>query len=649
MSHHRRAGDTVSAVSRARQPTAADAGRADAKRTKGARPAKPDKRSEQPSSEQPSDESELDAAPEPKVGLLARAAAARLAAWSSTTGAFDTAVCLVYLSFALWITHGLWPNPNVRAIGENANDQVLIEWFLAHGVLVWRGDFSFVTDRLNSPDGVNLMSNASHILHGVLMAPVTVLFGAAVSFALLVALNLAATAAGWYLLFARGLGLNRGGALVGAFFTGFAPGMISQSNSHLHMTAQWLVPPMVWCLIRLTRVRTWRSTLLTAVGLAALLCAQLLLGEEVLFLTALTLLVFTVIYAAIRWRWALQIGPRFLGGAAIAAGLSVVALAYPLWIQLHGPQHTPNAPFAPIYFYADIASYAVISPLSIAGSESAGKLSTSATEMNAYLGLPLLLVLLALVVWRWRSPLVLAAAGAGIVMAILSFGPFPSINGERTGWPSLYNNIADIPLVNGALPTRYSLALIPLIGLVLAVGIDAALRAGAVTEVLVPVAVVAALIPILPRPLATVDRLPVPDFITSGAWHQCVPDGGVLVPVPLPTPTEPDAMRWPAAANAAFGIPEGFFIGPYGPEGRSSIGTYKQPTSALLADVTHTGNIPEITDDTRAQARKDLAYWKADCVALAHGPNDGALRSTLDALLGPGTPIDDTWTWKITR
>ena len=48
------------------------------------------------------------------------------------------------------------------------------------------------------------MSNASHILHGVLMAPVTVLFGAAVSFALLVALNLAATAAGWYLLFARG-------------------------------------------------------------------------------------------------------------------------------------------------------------------------------------------------------------------------------------------------------------------------------------------------------------------------------------------------------------------------------------------------------------------------------------------------------------
>jgi hypothetical protein len=637
VSHKCRAGDTVSAVSRARQPTTADPGRADARRTKAAEPAKTDDTAAGAPAEPPGDD-----ASRPTLR-------SRVAAWTSTTGAFDTAACLVYLTFALWVTHGLWPDPNVRAIGENANDQVLIEWFLAHGVLVWRGDFSFVTDRLNSPDGVNLMSNASHIVHGVLMAPVTVLFGAAVSFALLVALNLAATAAGWYLLFARGLGLNRGAALVGAFFTGFAPGMISQSNSHLHMTAQWLVPPMVWCVIKLTRVQTPRSTLITAFGLAALVCTQLLLGEEVLFLTALTLLLFGLIYAAIRWRWTIEMAPRFLAGGVVAAGVSLLAMAYPLWVQLDGPLHTPNAPFAPIYFYADIASYAVISPLSIAGSTEAGKLATSATEMNAYLGLPLLFVLLGLAVWRWRSPVVVAASVAGIVMAILSFGPFPAINGERTGWPSLYNNIADIPLVNGALPTRYSLALIPLIGLVLAICVDAAVRAGGAARVIVPVAIVAALVPTLPKPLTTVERAPVPEFITSGDWRQCAPDGGVLVPVPLPTPTEPDAMRWPAAANDAFGIPEGFFIGPYGPEGRSSIGTYKQPTSALLADVAHTGALPAITDATRALARRDLAFWKADCVALAHGPFEGQLRSTLEALLGPGTPINDTWTWKITR
>ena len=103
----------------------------------------------------------------------------RLGRWSRTSAAFDVAASLVYVCFSVWLSHGLWPSPATRAIADNVNDQALIEWFLAHGVLFWTGDFSLVTDRLNAPDGVNLMSNASHILHGVLMAPVTVIFGVA--------------------------------------------------------------------------------------------------------------------------------------------------------------------------------------------------------------------------------------------------------------------------------------------------------------------------------------------------------------------------------------------------------------------------------------------------------------------------------------
>lgn len=48
-------------------------------------------------------------------------------------------------------------------------------------------------------------------------------------------------------------------------------------------------------------------------------------------------------------------------------------------------------------------------------------------------------------------------------------------------------------------------------------------------------------------------------------------------------------MRWGTAANAAFGMPEGFFIGPYGRDGSAVMGTYKRPTSALLADVAKRG------------------------------------------------------------
>ncbi|MGE5831074.1 MAG: hypothetical protein ACM30G_22320, partial [Micromonosporaceae bacterium] len=480
-----------------------------------------------------------------------------------------------------------------------------------------------------------------------IMTPVTVLFGAAVSFTVLVALNLAATAAGWYLLLTRGLRLNRAGALVAGAFAGFAPGMISQSNSHLHMTAQWLVPPMVWCVIRLTRVRQPRSVALTSVSLGLLISAQVLLGEEVLFLTALTLLLFAVAYALRHRSWAFEVTPRFLGGLAIAAGVAVVFVAYPLWTQFAGPQHTPNAPFGPEYFYADLASYTVFSPLSIAGLPEAGRLSANATELNTYLGLPLLLVVVACAVWRWRAPSTVALAFAAIVMFLLSLGPSVILNGHRTWVPSLYKTIAKVPVINGALPTRYALALIPLIAVLLAYAIDAALRNGGYARVLVPVAVVAALVPLSPKPLAATERPAVPEFITSGAWRECVRPGGVLVPVPLPTPAKPDAMRWPAATNVAFAIPEGFFIGPYGPEGHSSIGTYSRPTSVLLRLVADTGEIPVIDDGIRAQARADLAFWGADCVALAQEPRQEALRATLDQLIGPGVLIRDTWTWKV--
>jgi hypothetical protein len=578
----------------------------------------------------------------------------------------DAGVCLVYLALAAWLAHGLWPDPATRALAHNEGDQTLIEWFLAHGVLFWTGDLHLHTLRLNSPDGVNLMSNASHILHGILLAPVTVLFGASVSFALLVPLNLAATASGWYLLFARGLRRDRVAAMIGGLVAGFAPGMISQSNSHLHISAQWLVPPIVWCVIRLTRSRMPRSAIAASLGLAALILAQMFLGEEVLYLTVATMLLFALAYVAARRRWARRVVPSVVTGLTLAGSVAGLALIYPLWMQFAGPRHVPNAPFLPQFFYADVWSYLTYSPLSIAGTPAAGRFASSPAELNAYLGLPLVVLLVALVIWRRQSPSVVAAAFAMVVMTYLSLGVTVVVDGEPTGFPSLYRHIAELPVISGALPTRYALALIPLIAVILVDAVNAAaagpaqllreairnrapLRPLGLAATGLPLALAAALLPLFPVPLATTHRDPVPAFITSGAWRECVPEGGVLVPVPLPTPYEPDPMRWAAAANAAFGLPEGFFLADYGANGGASVGIWKRSTSALLATVAATGQVPPITDDMRASARADLDFWRADCVALAHVPNAVALRSTLEQLLGPGTPVADTWTWRITR
>jgi hypothetical protein len=572
--------------------------------------------------------------------------------------AMGIAICLAYVVAAFWLTHGLWPDPATRTFALNPEDQTLIEWFLANDVRLLVGDVGLVNDRINAPDGYNMMVNATIILIGVLFAPVTAVFGAPVSFALLTAGNLAATAIAWYLLLRRTLGVGRLAAGVAAAFCGFGPGMVSQANSHPHMTAQWLVPAMVWCVIRLARAAdrdrpeggpgALRRIVVAGLVLALLVVLQVFTGEEVVFLTAVTLLLFSLVYAALRPRWAWRVLPRFALGLAVTAVAAGVLLAYPLWVQFAGPQSVPNGVFSPDYFSADLASFPAISPLSLAGTEAAARLSTGPSEYNTFLGLALILVVVAAVVWLWRRPAVVAAAVVGLVMAWLSLGPSIVVDGERTGIWAPYELLRGVPAVEGALPMRFALPLIPLIAVILAIALDQARSLRPPASVLVPAAVIAALLPIAPTPFPTTDRARVPEFISGGDWRRCVEPGGVLVPVPLPTPKEPDAMRWAAAAGARFALPEGFFIGPYGRNGHASIGTFKQPTSALLAEVAATGKVPVVSPAARDQATKDAAFWGASCLVLARDePNAGPLRNTVDLLYGPATAVSDVWIWKL--
>ena len=107
-------------------------------------------------------------------------------------------------------------------------------------------------------------------------------------------------------------------------------------------------------------------------------------------------------------------------------------------------------------------------------------------------------------------------------------------------------------------------------------------------------------------------------------------------------------MGWAAATGAAFAIPEGFFIAPYGANGTASMGTFRQPTSQLLNQALTENVVPGIGDFQRAQARADFAFWKAQCVVLPDGAvNEATLRTTLEQLLGPGKRIADVTTWKV--
>jgi hypothetical protein len=570
----------------------------------------------------------------------------------------DLAVAMGFLCFAIWLTHGLLGDPHGRALGQNSTDQTLYEWFLAYDTRIWSGDFSLITDRLNSPDGVNMLANTTVIALGVVFTPITLLFGAAATFAVLVPLNLAATALAWYLLFNRTMGASRFAAVTGAALCGFGPGMISQSNAHLHITAQWLVPVMIWVIVRMWRAALEadsRRCVSSGVFLALLITAQILIGEETLFLTALTLIVVVAAYGALR-RPDRRSLSYFAIGLSTATLLATLQLAYPLWVQFAGPQHVPNGPFSPDYFYADLASFPAFSPLSLAGSDQALRLSTGYTELNTFLGWPLLLATLAAVVWLRRNALALACAIGAIVMSAFSLGPEIVISRHHTGISGPYRLIDELPVVDGALPMRFALAAMPLLATIMVIAIERARtaadgqtsRAGRWLRFGVPGVILAALLPLLPTPLPTVSRPAVPRFYSEGHWRACAPAGGVIVPVPPATPPAPEPMRYAVAADAAFGMPEGFFIGPYGRYGGASVGTYKRPTSVLLADVTKTGKARDVNDTDRALARRDLAVWRADCVVLTETAHRAELQTTLERLLGPGEKISDATVWKLT-
>jgi len=101
----------------------------------------------------------------------------------------------MYLLAALWVTARLWTGLGHRVIGGNPDDQAFNEWTYSYDAYALTHLANpFYTTMQNAPDGVNLMANVALQGPGWLLAPVTLLLGAHVTFTLVQTLNLVATA-----------------------------------------------------------------------------------------------------------------------------------------------------------------------------------------------------------------------------------------------------------------------------------------------------------------------------------------------------------------------------------------------------------------------------------------------------------------------
>lgn len=547
----------------------------------------------------------------------------------------DIGFAILYTLMGVFVTARLWRAIDDRRVEINSDHSQFI-WFLRHAVrVITEGVDPFFTNMLNAPDGVNLMANTSALGLTLPMVPVTILFGPEVSFAVLLALGLAATAFGWYLLFSRLLVKSKLAAAVGGAFCGFAPGIISHANGHINWTSQFLVPFLVLAAFRLKTARD-------GVPLGLLAAYQAFINEEVLLYTVLATGVFMGTYAFVT-----KTRQRILPGLGVAVAIAGAILAYPLYRQFFGNQTYHGMPVGVAHYRADLASYPAFSRVSFGGSPASDRLSWNISEQNTFFGWPLLLLAAVMTIWLWDRALVRVMAITAGVFFVFSLGENLLVGRRGTGIPLPWALLGRLPLLDHVITVRFGLVLVPLFGALLAITVEFIRSMDNVKfRRLATLGLIAALLPILPVPVPAKARPGVPGFISSGAWREFVQPGQSIVAVPLTSEEFPSAMEWQRSSDD-FKLAGGYFLGPDA-TGRARFGAMPRPTAELMRDVHKTGKVPIVTAEMRQQFRDDVAYWRAAVFVLPdntqskHAPQ---LRSLLNGLAGEGRHVRDVTIW----
>ncbi len=568
----------------------------------------------------------------------------------------DLAVAAVFMAGALWVTHRLWLGPGTLRTAANPADEDVFEWFLAHGARwVTHGGNPFFSHQVLAPEGANLMVNTSSLGLSVPLAPLTLALGPHVTFVLAVTLCLGGTAYGWYHVLSRHVVGSRFAAFLGAALCGFGPGMISHAGGQLDLVANFLVPFLVWGTLRLAQPgRTVRR----GIGLGLLGAYQMMIAEEVLFLTGITLGVFIALAAVQRRAAAREALPRFLRGSAVAALTAALLVGYPLWFQFFGPRRASGVMAGVRNAVTPLQWYVSTPPGSLGGNPTANNVLYSVNEANSFFGWPLVVLVTGVVVWQWRDPVVRALAGAGLVAGMISLGTTVRYGPFDLG-PGPFRALASLPLFDKLTPSRFGLAVMVVFGVLVALGAD---RWGGVPTAGVPVAGVptvrraglvalcAALLPLVPAPLATSAVPPTPQFITSGAWRGYVGPGQSVVGVPVPMFGHTEAMRWSTATGLEMVVASGYMLGPVGANGSPvDFNPPARPLRALLNAAADHARVPAmITGEQRREVVEDLRYWRAAIVvARVDEPKANQIRALCDALFGWPVETGGVWVWDV--
>jgi len=531
-------------------------------------------------------------------------------------------------------------------------------WALAH--------FSnlFFSNAVNVPFGANLMSNTSGTLVGVVLSPITWLWGPVVSTNVALTLIPGLSAWGCWVAVRRMISWKPG-AIPAALVYGYSSAIVT-SLVFAHVSVTVLpIPPLLLVTLHAICVGQARTPLRDGVVLAALVAVQFLLSPEVLVMCALLGVIGLAAAAAVGWRVVHDRLPYAARALGIGVGAAAVLLAYPVWFGLAGPQSVSGVLF-------------VIAPLS--GVVASGYLSPGPYRAfaNAYvrfggyvgrIGPPPNFVgwglgvssLASLVLARLR-PLVWLLAFMTFVTVWLSLGSYVFF-GPR--WLNHYwlpwRTLSKFPVLKEILPDQFAPYVPLFLAFLLAIGLDAAHRrfryvrgwrpsqvrqASVALTVGVTIVALAPVFVTFDMPF-TVQPTAIPVYVLRDVPR--LADNRVLLTVPFAVSGSDAPMLWQAVDGMHFRLAGGALKTPDAHGGPIAQGP---PGSArrILSDLTLFGNTePRGTPKQYAAVRQAVRRWHVDEVVIDGESRDPVYAAGfLTAALGVApTIIDSAWVWKV--
>ncbi len=575
-----------------------------------------------------------------------------------------TLTLALYLIGAYYVTCTLWANPSsLRQVGD-PQDVNQATWFLRYTATAIEHLRlpALTTMAMNAPHGVNMMWNTSLLLPGIIATPVTATYGAQTGLTFLLVVGFAGSAASMYYVLRRWQASQLAAAL-GGFLYGFSPALIDSGIGHYSLVIA-ILPPLI--LDRVLRLAIDRgSALRNGIWLGLLVSAELFVSEEALVDTVIATVILLVVLALCRRREVASRVRPMLIGLGTAAVIALVLCTRALWVQFHGVSAHAGATVIINYqghkTNLGTLPYAFINPSSLVllHTHTTGVIANyypqPLPEYLAYLGVPMIIVLLAAIVYFWKYLPIRVAGISMILLEWLGMGAKPMRPGMFTlpGWLLPWGAVQHLPLLGAMVPDR--LCILADIGaaVVLASALDLA-RSGKVApfsnwrngSIIATGIAVIALLPIVPTPYETIGtgHVPAGYKATFRALH--LPSDARVLLAPFPYAGTSQVMRWQAETGYPATMIGGDFIAPDEPGNVGRAGRAGMTPTSYYIDKLYNPSLGKAVLPSPAQIQASLAAWKPNAV-VAVTPPSSPLGQFLIKLFGqPSTQIGRVLGWK---